>query len=277
MRARGGERLPLSRAEGTFHSYSSWRVRGRDAHKRGQNPRAPGTKTSISLTPVSGQERLIKALRSQKKRGILLVQQDKELIRIVWTVESRLADIRVPPPAEHPQGHLWCHVVQRTADGQVAVMSHDREKDAVSCPKGDEEIYLGQTRPAEEEMAPAQVVPQHLGDGGGGKADVGKGQAPEEEVLGTVEASVRDHGQEGEPIPRQLLRHRLKEGSKSTCCCGGCSEPPRMTNPETRVQLSTSRQCEAGNRGVTVGGLPVKPPLVAALPTRPSRVISLNL
>lgn len=148
MRATGGERLPLSRAEGAFHSYSSWCVRGRDAHERGQNPRAPGTKTSISLTRVSGQERLIKALSSQKKRGILLVRQDKGLIRILWTVESTLADIRVPPPAEHPQGHLWCHVVQRTADGQVAVMSHDREKDAVSCPKGDEEnIWAGPCQP----------------------------------------------------------------------------------------------------------------------------------
>ena len=54
----------------------------------------PRTNTSISLTWVSEQESLIKALRSQKKCGILLVQKDKQDIRIAWTMEMRLAEIQ---------------------------------------------------------------------------------------------------------------------------------------------------------------------------------------
>ena len=54
----------------------------------------PRTNTSISLTWVSEQESLIKALISQKKCGILLVQKDKWDIRIVWTMEMRLAEIQ---------------------------------------------------------------------------------------------------------------------------------------------------------------------------------------
>lgn len=53
----------------------------------------PRTSTSISLTWVK-QESLIKALRSQKKCRILLVQKDKWDIRRVWTMEMRLAEIQ---------------------------------------------------------------------------------------------------------------------------------------------------------------------------------------
>ena len=57
----------------------------------------PRTNPSISLTWVSEQESLIKALISQKKCGILLVQKDKWDIRIVWTMEMRLAEIQGIP------------------------------------------------------------------------------------------------------------------------------------------------------------------------------------
>ena len=64
-------------------------------HTKGMRTTGPQrTTTSISLTWVSEQESLIKALRSQKKCGILLVQKDKWDIRRVWTMEMRLAEIQ---------------------------------------------------------------------------------------------------------------------------------------------------------------------------------------
>lgn len=64
-------------------------------HTKGmRTPEPPRTNTSILLTCVSEQERLIKALMSQKKCGILLEQKDKRVIRIVWTMEMRLAEIQ---------------------------------------------------------------------------------------------------------------------------------------------------------------------------------------
>lgn len=45
------------------------------------------------------------------------------------------------------------------------------------------------------------MVLQHLGDGGGGKADVKKRQVAEEEIHGAVEVRVQDDGQDGE-IPQ---------------------------------------------------------------------------
>ena len=46
------------------------------------------------------------------------------------------------------------------------------------------------------------MVLQHLGDGGGGKADVKKRQVAEEEIPGAVEVRVQDDGQDGEKIPQ---------------------------------------------------------------------------
>lgn len=46
------------------------------------------------------------------------------------------------------------------------------------------------------------MVHQHLGDGGGGKADVKKRQVAEEEIHGAVEVRVQDDGQDGEKIPQ---------------------------------------------------------------------------
>ena len=84
----------------------------------------PRTNTSISLIWVSEQESLIKALTSQKKCGILLVQKGKWDIRVAWTMEMRLAEIQgIPTSKVHRRTHD-CHVVQWAADGQVAVGSH---------------------------------------------------------------------------------------------------------------------------------------------------------
>ena len=46
------------------------------------------------------------------------------------------------------------------------------------------------------------MVHQHLGDGGGHKADVKKRQVAEEEIHGAVEVRVQDDGQDGEKIPQ---------------------------------------------------------------------------
>lgn len=80
--------------------------------------------------------------------------------------------------------------MQWAADGQVAVVSHGREKKAVGCPKGNKEIHLGQASREGDGAEPTQVVHKHLRDGGGCKADVKKGQVAEEEVHRAVKVRV---------------------------------------------------------------------------------------
>lgn len=75
----------------------------------------PRTNTSISLSWVLEQESLIKALRSQKNCGILLVQKDKRVIRIVWTMEMRFAEIQGTAPSK---AHRRMLMVVTQCDGQ---------------------------------------------------------------------------------------------------------------------------------------------------------------
>lgn len=55
---------------------------------------------------------------------------------------------------------------------------------------------------------------EHLWDGGGGKADVYKGQVGKEEIHGCAEVGVRDGGQDEEQIPKHSDQIHGEEKSK---------------------------------------------------------------
>ena len=57
-------------------------------------------------------------------------------------------------------------------------------------------------------------VLQHLWDGGGGEADVYKGQVGEEEVHGGVKVGVRDDDQDDEQISKHSDQVHAEEKSK---------------------------------------------------------------
>ena len=58
------------------------------------------------------------------------------------------------------------------------------------------------------------MIGQHLGDGGGGEADVHKGQVAEEEVHGGVQAGVYAYGQDDEQVPQDSGQVHAEEEHK---------------------------------------------------------------
>ena len=92
--------------------------------------------------------------------------------------------------AHHPDAELPGHderVMQRVADGHVAVIGHDRQEEAVSAAQGDEEEHLGPTASQWDGLLGAQNVGKHQGYHHGGVADFQEGQTAQEEVHGGVE------------------------------------------------------------------------------------------
>lgn len=90
-------------------------------------------------------------------------------------------------PSYQTQAGLLGHdgdIKQRSAHGHVAVTGHDRQEVAVNGRKEGEEEELGSTARFGDDSATFQQHCQHLGDDGGGLADVHEGKVAEEEVWG---------------------------------------------------------------------------------------------
>lgn len=70
------------------------------------------------------------------------------------------------------------------------------------------------------------MVGQHLGDSGGGEADVHKGQVAEEEVHGDVQAGVHADGQEDEQVSQDGGQvHAQEEDKEKLLLLGLPGEP----------------------------------------------------
>ena len=94
------------------------------------------------------------------------------------------------------------HVVQRVTDGHKPVIGHHSQEKVVHPCKGYEKVHLCDTVLIGYDFGLGLDVPEHLRDGGGGEADVYKGQVGQEEVHGGVEVGVRADGQEDEQVPK---------------------------------------------------------------------------
>ena len=110
------------------------------------------------------------------------------------------------PGHQHQQSiELGVHdsrVVQGVADGHKAVIGHHGQQYNVQHYKECEKIHLGDAAFKCYDFALGLDVPQHLWDGGGGEADVYKGQVGEEEVHGDVKVGVRDGDQDDEQVSK---------------------------------------------------------------------------
>lgn len=61
---------------------------------------------------------------------------------------------------------------------------------------------------------------QHLGSGGGYKADVHKPQVGEEEVQGHMQRGIRDDNQDDDQVPKVIRYVERKNLNKRGCSCG---------------------------------------------------------
>ena len=98
-------------------------------------------------------------------------------------------------PANHNQNYteLGVHddcVVQGVADGHKPIIGHHSQEEVIQSCKQYEKMHLGDAAFMGDGFALFPYVLQHLRDGGGGEADVYKGQVGEEEVHGGVEVGV---------------------------------------------------------------------------------------
>lgn len=92
-------------------------------------------------------------------------------------------------------------IVERVADGYIAIIGHCGQEKDVHVPKSQEEVELSQASRIGNGTALGLNIHQGLGHGGGGEKDVCAGQAGEKEVHGRVETRVSANGQDNEQVP----------------------------------------------------------------------------
>lgn len=108
-----------------------------------------------------------------------------------------------PACGDQEQAALGVHdegVVQRKADGHIAVICHDSQQEVIQQSQCHKEIHLQETPGIGDGVMLCLEVHQHLGDDGAGEAGVNEGQVGQEEVHRGVEVVVRANGQDDEQV-----------------------------------------------------------------------------
>ena len=80
--------------------------------------------------------------------------------------------------------------MQGVADGHILVIDYYSQKEVVQNPKDYGKTHLADAFFIGYDFSFVLYFHQHLGDGGGGEADVHKGQVGVEEVHGCVQVGV---------------------------------------------------------------------------------------
>ena len=105
-------------------------------------------------------------------------------------------------------------VVQGVADGHKAIIGHHCQEEVIYSCKEYVKKHLDDTAFIGYDFALGLDILQHLWDGGGGEADVYKGQVGEEEVHGGVEVGVRDGDQDNEQVSKHSSQVHGEEKAK---------------------------------------------------------------
>ena len=120
-----------------------------------------------------------------------------------------------PGCSEQQQAALGPHdggVVERKADGHVAVIGHHNQQEVIQQGQFHEEEHLHEAPSVGDGVVLCVDVDQQLGEDGAGEAGVSEGQVGQEEVHGGVEAGVRADGQDNEQVPQHGDQvHRQEE------------------------------------------------------------------
>ena len=88
------------------------------------------------------------------------------------------------------------------ADDQLQVIGYHGQEKNVQSPREYEKLHLADSVWTHYNFALCLDAQQHLGDGGGGEAEVHKGQMGEEEVHGCVQVGVWADSQGEEQVPK---------------------------------------------------------------------------
>lgn len=84
-------------------------------------------------------------------------------------------------------------IVQRPADGKVAIKGHDCQEKAFCRTQGEEEIELQEAPREGDDLGVREEVGQHAGNCGGDIADLQEGEVGQQEVHGGVESLIPAH------------------------------------------------------------------------------------
>lgn len=97
---------------------------------------------------------------------------------------------------------IWADlgIAKWVADGNITVIGHESQEDALSHTHTEDQVHLGHARDKGDNMVLHCQVDQHLWDGGGDEADIQEGQVAKEEVHGAVEPGVCPGDEDDEAI-----------------------------------------------------------------------------
>lgn len=84
-------------------------------------------------------------------------------------------------------------IVQRPADGKVAIKGHNCQEKAFCRTQGEEEIELQEAPREGDDLGVREEVGQHVGDCGGDIPDLQEGEVGQQEVHGGVEFLIPAH------------------------------------------------------------------------------------
>ena len=104
--------------------------------------------------------------------------------------------------------------MKRVADGHKAVISHHSQEEVIQPCKQYGKVHLGDAAFIGGNFVLCLDIPQHLWDGGGGEADVYKGQVGKEEIHGGVEVGVLADSQDDEQVSKHSDQVHVEEKPK---------------------------------------------------------------
>lgn len=111
------------------------------------------------------------------------------------------------PAADHKIGaetsshNGW--IVQRPADGKVAIKCHSRQEKAFRRAQGEEKVELEKAPREGDDLGVREDVSQHVGDSGGDIADLQEGEVGQQDVHGGVESLIPAHSTDDRAIAQE--------------------------------------------------------------------------
>ena len=93
------------------------------------------------------------------------------------------------------------HVVNRSADGSIAVIGHGHQDEDLSGSKEVGIKHLGHTAVVRDSLLLGQLVTDQFGCHSGGEADIHQRQIAEEKVHGLFTEAAAPDGEKNEQIP----------------------------------------------------------------------------
>ena len=184
-------------------------------------------------------------------------------------------------------------IMQRPADGSIAVIGHGSEQATFSDAKQWEEIHLGKAAGSQDGGAGGEEVGQHPGDHSHGVEYLQPGEVAQEEVHGHVQGSVgqgeeddQQVAQQGDQVdqkhppeqraPEGTVTWEPQQNKFSHCCAIATSRVPKARLEggvkgaawqQQRLQLQQGRHVDRSTRPFQGSGVDISAPGWLTLPS----------